>query len=162
MNQTPEDTFHTPYPWTVEADPDSYGTYRLREATIEQRDWVDEPIAPLTDDGPQDQWEAAEQEQERRLSIADDHDRGNTRLMQEAPELYRLLTHVAARLNLEEQENPGGKYILAAWREEINQLLARTKGADTCTRCGCILPDPTFGFGYFDGDKVCLDCAIPS
>jgi len=51
----------------------------------------------------------------------------NARLIAAAPELLRILEHIAARLNLEEKENPGGIYILAARREEINQTIAKAR-----------------------------------
>lgn len=48
----------------------------------------------------------------------------NMRLILAAPEMIRLLKFAAARLNLEEQRNPGGVYILAAFREDINTVIA--------------------------------------
>ena len=53
----------------------------------------------------------------------------NARLIAAAPELLRILEHIALRLNLEETENPGRVYILAARREEINNIIAKAKGA---------------------------------
>lgn len=112
-----ETSFHTPEPWTVEPYVDCEGCYRLREAVTEQRDWVAEGYGEMLTD-------AEEAEGTRRNEIAMLHDAGNAWLMQRSPAMFRLLTFVANRLNLEERENPGGKYILAAYREEINQLLA--------------------------------------
>jgi hypothetical protein len=107
-----ENSFHTPGPWSVTWDPDQYGHYILDQARQEQEEWV---------------FAGEDEEFDQRQEIANLHDAGNSRLMQGSPAMYRLLTFVANRLNLEEQENPGGKYILAAYREEINQLLAEIK-----------------------------------
>ena len=112
-----ENSFFTPEPWTVEPYEDCEGCYRLWEAVTEQREWVSEGYGKM-------ETEEEEAEGARREKIAELHDAGNTWLMQRSPAMFRLLTFVANRLNQEERENPGGKYILAAFREEINQVLA--------------------------------------
>ena len=63
--------------WTVEADPDRYGSYLIEEARYEQEEWATEP-----DD---------EDEIDRRLAVADAHEQENARLIRQAPRMARAL-----------------------------------------------------------------------
>jgi len=79
----------TPGPWTVEGHPDFYGHYVIEQARFEQEDWYAEPMAALEDEDPQEMWEAAEAEQDRRQEIANLHEYGNAALIAAAPALYQ-------------------------------------------------------------------------
>ena len=78
--QTPE-TIWTPSgsdgTWTVEADPDRYGTYVIEQARREQEEWATEP-----DD---------ENEISRRLAVAEVHDQANARLIRQVPGMVKVL-----------------------------------------------------------------------
>jgi hypothetical protein len=45
-----------------------------------------------------------------------------------AGDMVDTLRYIAARLNIEEEENPGGKYMLATMRGYINNLLQKAMG----------------------------------
>jgi hypothetical protein len=64
--------------WTVEADPDRYGSYIIEEARYEQEEWATEP-----DD---------EDEIDRRLAVAEAHEEANARLIRQAPRMVKALT----------------------------------------------------------------------
>jgi len=78
--QTPE-TIWTPSgpdgTWTVEADPDRYGSYVIEQALREQEEWATEP-------------EDAN-EIDRRLAVAEAHDQANARLIGQVPEMAKVL-----------------------------------------------------------------------
>ena len=63
--------------WTVEADPDRYGSYVIEEARYEQEEWAT---------APED-----ENELDRRLAIADAHEQANARLIGQVPRMARAL-----------------------------------------------------------------------
>ncbi len=72
---------HTPEPWSVDRT-DDYGSYRVHEAAREQNKWVDEG------------YEINNEEGERRNAIAELHDEGNRRLIQEAPAMLKAYDQV--------------------------------------------------------------------
>ena len=63
--------------WTVEADPDRYGSYVIEEARYEQEEWAT---------APED-----ESELDRRLAVADAHDQANARVIGQVPRMARVL-----------------------------------------------------------------------
>ncbi len=63
--------------WTVEADPDRYGSYVIEEARYEQAEWATEP-----DD---------ENELDRRLAVADAHEQANVRLIRQVPRMAKAV-----------------------------------------------------------------------
>jgi hypothetical protein len=63
--------------WTVEADPDRYGSYIIEQARYEQEEWATE----LED----------ENEIDRRLTVADAHDQANARLIGQVPRMTKVL-----------------------------------------------------------------------
>lgn len=63
--------------WTVEADPDRYGSYVIEEARYEQAEWATEP--------------EDENEIDRRLAVADAHEEANARLIGQAPRMAEVL-----------------------------------------------------------------------
>lgn len=54
----------------------------------------------------------------------------NAHLIAAAPDMLDALRHVYARLEIEESENPGGAYILAAMRENIANVIRKATGKD--------------------------------
>lgn len=75
------ETVYTPDPWTVDRA-DQYGSYRVHEAAREQNKWVDE------------RYEISDEEGERRNAVAELHDEGNRRLIQEAPIMLKAYEQV--------------------------------------------------------------------
>ena len=69
----------TPFPWTVESHPDSEGGYIIREVRHEQQIWCDQGYDISDDEG------------DRRSLIVAQHEAGNIRLLQAAPELFSAL-----------------------------------------------------------------------
>lgn len=63
--------------WTVEVDPDRYGSYVIEEARYEQAEWATAPDE--------------ESEISRRLAVADAHEKANARLIGQAPRMARAL-----------------------------------------------------------------------
>jgi len=63
--------------WTVEADPDRYGSYVIEEARYEQAEWATEP--------------EDEKELDRRLAVADAHELANARLIGQVPRMAKVL-----------------------------------------------------------------------
>ena len=63
--------------WTVEADPDRYGSYIIEQARFEQEEWATEP---------QD-----EDEIDHRLAVADSHEQANARLIRQVPRMAKAL-----------------------------------------------------------------------
>ena len=63
--------------WTVEADPDRYGSYVIEQARYEQ----EERATELED----------ESEIDRRLAVADTHDQANARLIGQVPRIAKVL-----------------------------------------------------------------------
>jgi hypothetical protein len=63
--------------WTVEADPDRYGSYVIEQARYEQEEWATEP--------------KNEDEIDRRLAVADVHDQANARLIGQVPRMAKVL-----------------------------------------------------------------------
>ena len=63
--------------WTVEADPDRYGSYIIEQARYEQEEWATEP--------------EDENEIDRRLAVADSHEQGNARLIGQVPRMAKVL-----------------------------------------------------------------------
>jgi hypothetical protein len=80
-NQQMPETIWTPSgpagKWTVEADPDRYGSYIIEQARYEQAEWATEP--------------EDEHEIERRLAVADAHDQANARLIGQVPRMANVL-----------------------------------------------------------------------
>jgi hypothetical protein len=64
--------------WTVEADPDRYGSYIIEQARYEQEEWATE-----SED---------EDEIDHRLAIADLHEQANARLIAQVPKMAKVLT----------------------------------------------------------------------
>ena len=62
--------------WTVEADPDRYGSYIIEQARYEQAEWATKP---------------EEHEIDRRLVVADAHDQANARLIGQVPRMAKVL-----------------------------------------------------------------------
>jgi len=63
--------------WTVEADPDRYGSYIIEQARYEQAEWATE-----SED---------ENEIDRRLAVADAHEQANARLIGQVPRMAKAL-----------------------------------------------------------------------
>jgi hypothetical protein len=63
--------------WTVESDPDRYGSYVIEDARYEQAEWAAEP--------------EDENEIDRRLAVADAHEEANARLIGQAPRMAKVL-----------------------------------------------------------------------
>jgi len=63
--------------WTVEADPDLYGSYIIEQARYEQEEWATEP--------------EDENEIDRRLAVADTHEQANARLIGQVPRMAKAL-----------------------------------------------------------------------
>src|SRR5207244_8840316 len=63
--------------WTVEADPDRYGSYIIEQARYEQEEWATEP--------------EDENEIDRRLAVADAHEQANSRLIGQVPRMAMVL-----------------------------------------------------------------------
>jgi hypothetical protein len=63
--------------WTVEADPDRYGSYVIEEVRYEQAEWATAPDE--------------ENEISRRLAVADAHEEANTRLIGQVPRMVKVL-----------------------------------------------------------------------
>jgi len=80
-HQSMPETIRTPSgpdgTWTVEADPDRYGSYVIEQAQHEQEEWATEP-------------EDAN-EINRRLAVADAHDQANARLIGQVPKMAKVL-----------------------------------------------------------------------
>ena len=80
-NQQVTETIWTPGgpdgAWTVDADPDRYGSYIIEEARYEQAEWATEP--------------EDENELDRRLAVADAHEQANARLIGQAPRMAKAL-----------------------------------------------------------------------
>ena len=80
-NQQMPETIWTPSgpdgTWTVEADPDGYGSYVIEQARQEQEEWATEP--------------EDEKELDRRLAVADAHDQANARLIGQVPRMAKAL-----------------------------------------------------------------------
>lgn len=70
---------HTPFPWTVEADPDNEGKYIILQARREQMTWAFEG------------WDQSDEEGERRQKIAEAHHQGNRRLIEAIPAMLRAV-----------------------------------------------------------------------
>jgi hypothetical protein len=80
-NQQMPETIWTPSgpdgTWTVEADPDRYGSYVIEQARYEQEEWAT---------GPEE-----EDEIDRRLAVADAHEQANARLIEQLPRMVNVL-----------------------------------------------------------------------
>lgn len=63
--------------WTVEADPDRYGSYVIEQARYEQEGWATEP--------------EDENEINFRLAVAEAHDQANARLIGQLPTMAKVL-----------------------------------------------------------------------
>ena len=70
--------------WTVEADPDRYGSYIIEQARYEQEEWATEP--------------EDENEIDRRLAVADAHEQANARLIGQAPRMAMVLQKFVATI----------------------------------------------------------------
>jgi len=80
-NQQTTETIWTPSGpdgrWTVEADPDRYGSYVIEQARYEQEEWA---TAPEDED-----------EIDRRLAVADTQEHANARLIEQVPRMADVL-----------------------------------------------------------------------
>lgn len=72
----------TPFPWTVESHPDTEGGYILHEARQEQQVWCDQG------------YNISEEEGNRRSLVVAQHNVGNIRFLQAAPELFASLRNL--------------------------------------------------------------------
>src|SRR5712692_2812098 len=70
--------------WTVEADPDRYGSYIIEQARYEQAEWATEP--------------EDENEIDRRLAVADAHEQANARLIGQVPRMAMVLKKFVATI----------------------------------------------------------------
>lgn len=92
-----EQSFCTPFPWTIASHPDTEGGYVIREARHEQQTWCDQGYDISLEEG------------DRRSLLVARHEAGNIRLLQAAPVLFVALrdlvtstgTATAARTVLE-------------------------------------------------------------
>jgi len=77
--QQADNSFCTPFPWNVDSHRDSEGGYVVQEANQEQLVWCFQG------------YDISDEEGERRDQIAAQHETGNIRLIQAAPELFVAL-----------------------------------------------------------------------
>jgi hypothetical protein len=121
----------------VEGHPDFYGHYVIEQARYEQDEWYADPMAALKDEDPQETWEAAEAEQDRRQEIANLHEYGNAALIAAAPALYQ-----ACKALLDTIDGGGGAY----WKigfDEIEAIRKALAQAEDLTQGG-IFQVPNF------------------
>lgn len=95
--------------WTVEPHPDTEGAFNIRESNAEEVRWVD------------DGYDISDEEGDRRGEIAEEHKKGNTRMIEQAPRMFGCLMEVSACLR-------DNKPIRPELVKEIDRSLARVVG----------------------------------
>lgn len=90
--------------WSVEASEEHYGAYYIEEAQWEQEDWPGEV--------------EGDDEEARRLLIADQHDHNNTNLIAAAPRLYRLVKELLATEGIDQLDLEAKAKEVINWIDE--------------------------------------------